>query len=252
MNQESFLYCWTDKKFNKLYVGTHKGSTKDGYVCSGKMMLEQYDYRPDDFSREIIAKGSYSDMISLECAILRSTNAKKDNLFYNQHNGDGKFFCKYHTEETKLKIKKALSNHKRTKEHSNAISLSKKGKTPKCVFNRKSFKGKNNPNFGKSNKNIHETSYLIEGQVFKGAEAVSKFFNVEKQQVYHRVWSNIEKWKDWNVLGKQKVYLKKHVIKRPDLTKRNLENNPAKTLQAREKISLAMKARRNQKAKKYD
>jgi len=108
MNQEDFLYCWTDTKFNKLYVGTHKGSTEDGYVCSGKLMLEQYQSRSEDFSRKIIAKGSYDDMIALECAILRSANAAKDMDYYNQHNGDGKFYNKGHTEDSKLKI--SLSN----------------------------------------------------------------------------------------------------------------------------------------------
>ncbi len=236
MNQEAFLYCWTDTKSNKLYVGTHKGSTDDGYVCSGKLMLEQYDFRPEDFSREIIAKGLYDDMISFECAILKSANAAKDLGFYNQHNGDGNFFCKYHTETTKAKIKLALLNHKRTEEHSKAISLSKKNKIPKCVFTRRSFAGENNPNYGKSNKNINETNYTIKDLNFKGAKEVSAFFQINKQEVYRRVGSNIEKWKDWNVLGKQKNYIKKQKIKRPDLTKRNLENNPAKSEEAKQKM----------------
>jgi hypothetical protein len=40
-NMEAFVYCWTDKITNKLYVGSHKGSPDDGYVCSGKYMLEE-------------------------------------------------------------------------------------------------------------------------------------------------------------------------------------------------------------------
>jgi hypothetical protein len=179
MNQEAFLYCWTDTKFNKLYVGIHKGTTDDGYVCSGKLMLEQYESRSEDFSRQIIAKGLYKDMAFLECAILKAANAAKDMDYYNQHNGDGKFYSK---------------------------------------------------------KRIHQTIFLINGMQFIGAEMVSTFFKIDKQEVYRRVWSNIEKWKDWNVLGKQKDFIKKQVLKRPDLTKRNLENNPAKSEESKIKM----------------
>ncbi len=92
-----------------LYVGTHKGSEDDGYVCSSKPMLEEYSLRSDDFSRKIIAKGLYDEMISLENAILKSANARKDPFFYNMHNGDGKFYNKGHSNETKAKLKKARS-----------------------------------------------------------------------------------------------------------------------------------------------
>jgi hypothetical protein len=104
MNKDSFVYCWTDHKKQKLYVGVHKGTTTDGYVCSSKKMLEEYSIRPNDFSRQIIAEGNYEDMISLETAILRSVNAKLNEDFYNGHNGDGKFYNKGHTEETKKKF----------------------------------------------------------------------------------------------------------------------------------------------------
>lgn len=104
---DSFLYCWTDKKYNKLYVGTHKGSEDDSYVCSSKMMMEQYKQRKEDFSRKIIAKGSYDDIISLESAILKFENAAKCHLYYNMHNGDGNLYNKGHTNQTKEKLKKA-------------------------------------------------------------------------------------------------------------------------------------------------
>jgi len=96
-----------------LYVGTHKGSEDDGYVCSSKPMLEEYSLRSDDFSRKIIAKGLYDDMISLENAILKSVNARKDPYFYNMHNGDGKFYNKGHTEAAKLKISIKNKGNKR-------------------------------------------------------------------------------------------------------------------------------------------
>lgn len=30
---EAFVYVWTDKITNKLYVGVHKGTLDDGYIC---------------------------------------------------------------------------------------------------------------------------------------------------------------------------------------------------------------------------
>lgn len=105
MNKEAFTYCWTDKARNMLYVGTHKGLVNDGYVCSSKVMLEEYNKRPGDFVREILAFGKYYEMIKFETAILRAAKASSDPAFYNMHNGDGNFYNKAHSEETKQKLK---------------------------------------------------------------------------------------------------------------------------------------------------
>jgi hypothetical protein len=105
-NVDSFVYCWQDNRNNKMYVGSHKGNENDGYICSSKLFLEEYNKRPEDFSRQIIAKGNYKDIRNLEYLILEKFNAAKDKSFYNQHNGDGNFYCKGHTEETKKKIAK--------------------------------------------------------------------------------------------------------------------------------------------------
>lgn len=103
-NVDSFVYCWTDKLTNKMYIGSHKGSENDGYICSSKIVLEHYKKRPNDFTRQIIEKGNYVDIRELESSLLKKYNAAKNERFYNQHNGDGEFYCKGHTEETKKKI----------------------------------------------------------------------------------------------------------------------------------------------------
>lgn len=105
MNKETFVYCWTDHKNDMLYIGCHKGHLGDGYVCSSKIMLEEYEKRPEDFTRQIIAIGEDADMREFEAKLLRSANVAQNPDYYNQHNGDGKFTVsgRRHAEITKKK-----------------------------------------------------------------------------------------------------------------------------------------------------
>lgn len=120
MNQ-AFVYCWTDHKTNKLYIGSHKGSIDDGYVCSSKYMMEEYKSRPEDFTRQIVATGKTEDIRKLECVLLQTLNAKIDENFYNKHNGDGLYFDGWgkgqHTEEHKKNMSIAASKRIRTTDH---------------------------------------------------------------------------------------------------------------------------------------
>lgn len=125
---EAFVYCWTDHNTNKLYVGCHKGTEDDGYVCSSKLMMEQYRERPQDFTRQIIASGSYKDIRKLEAKILESIGASQDKQFYNQHNGNGNFYCKGHTNETKRKIGLSSKGIPRSEHVKEKISLGNLGK----------------------------------------------------------------------------------------------------------------------------
>lgn len=109
---EAFVYCWTDHRDQKLYVGSHKGTINDGYVCSSKIMLKEYKERPRDFTRQIIAKGTYEDIVKLEKKILESVNAAFSEEYYNQTNGNGKTFNVPMTEERKRKIGAKLKGHK--------------------------------------------------------------------------------------------------------------------------------------------
>jgi hypothetical protein len=126
MVQDSFLYCWTNKANGKLYIGTHKGTMDDGYVCSSRIMLEEYLNNPSVFTRSIIATGSYKDMIGLETSILKSVDAARNICFYNMHNGDGKFFNKGHSENTKTKLK--IARNKRTDKPRLGKKLSEEGR----------------------------------------------------------------------------------------------------------------------------
>lgn len=127
---EAFVYCWTDKKTNKLYLGYHKGNSNDGYVCSSKLMLNEYNIRPNDFTRQILAYGTSNDCRNLESLLLKKINAAKDEKFYNQNNMDGKFACIGHNSSTKEKISKALIGKKHSQETKEKIRLVQKTRKP--------------------------------------------------------------------------------------------------------------------------
>jgi len=69
---DSFLYKWTDAGTGKVYIGSHKGSPDDGYICSSEYMLAEYCVRPDDFSREIIKFGVWTSIRIEEDAMIRA------------------------------------------------------------------------------------------------------------------------------------------------------------------------------------
>lgn len=98
-----------------LYVGSHKGSTDDGYICSSKYMLEEYNKRPEDFSRQIVAEGSWSDIRKLESKILQSVHAATNEEFYNKHNNDGLYFEGWKKGEMTLEHRQKLSDAKKGK-----------------------------------------------------------------------------------------------------------------------------------------
>ena len=127
---EAFVYCWTDKETNKLYVGSHKGTTDDGYVCSSKSMMEEYKKRPADFSRQIVAVGTVSDMRKLEGVILISVSARVNEQFYNKHNNDGLYFEGWSKEtmttEHKLNIGKSAKGRKLSAEHAQKLHEGRK------------------------------------------------------------------------------------------------------------------------------
>jgi len=127
---KAFVYCSTDNKTNKLYVGSHKGSIDDSYVCSSRHMMKEYRERPEDFTRQIIAEGSVEDVRKLETKILLSVNAKLNEDFYNLWNADGKFFLEKHKEETKQKISNSKKGYKHSVETKKKLSELKKFTEP--------------------------------------------------------------------------------------------------------------------------
>jgi hypothetical protein len=117
VEKEAFVYCWTDHKTNKLYVGSHKGSTNDGYICSSKIMKEQYNERPDVSIKN--KKG-----LSIESRKKISKNHK------DVSGSNNPLYGKKHTEESKQKMSKAqkgkLKGHKASLETKQKMSIARK------------------------------------------------------------------------------------------------------------------------------
>ena len=117
-----------------LYVGVHKGTPTDGYVCSSKTMLEEYKNRKEDFTRQILAQGTYKEMCKFETSILKAVDATRNKDFYNRHNNNGVF-----------------TNRKCLPQTAKKISKANKGKPKiKARGSRPHFAGEGNHFFGKS------------------------------------------------------------------------------------------------------
>jgi hypothetical protein len=138
---DAFVYCWTDHKTNKLYVGSHKGSTDDGYVCSSKHMMVEYKKRPEDFTKQIIAEGKLDDIRKLETKILQAANVRIDEQFYNKHDNDGFFFEGWKqgefSEEHRKNMSISASKRKRTPEHIQKLNEGRRNSKNSVEHNRK-------------------------------------------------------------------------------------------------------------------
>ena len=119
----SFIYLWYDGK--KFYLGVHEGTSDDGYICSSKVMLEEYEKRPQDFRRRILAYGTYKEMNDLEIKLL--TNIKEKGRWDKYYNIAFNFPRMCHTEETVKKISKGLKGITRSEETKRKISEARKG-----------------------------------------------------------------------------------------------------------------------------
>jgi len=50
----SFIYIWFNTVKKKFYIGKHYGSINDGYICSSKSMLIDYNRNPENFKRRVL------------------------------------------------------------------------------------------------------------------------------------------------------------------------------------------------------
>lgn len=125
----SFVYRWVDLATGKMYIGVHKGTEFDGYICSSRHMLKEYNHRPHDFSREILEWfDDYSDARNREIEMLTEVNAAANPLYYNKSNGTGLNVSMMFDEEHRINISKASLLRFSNPEERKKLSIAHTGK----------------------------------------------------------------------------------------------------------------------------
>jgi len=129
--KDSFIYRWTNNSNGMLYIGVHKGTPDDGYICSSKPMKKDYKENPEHFTREILEYGHYKDMWAKEYQLLVELNAVKNPMYYNKGNGGKQFYNMGPlSPETRKKIGLGQLGRKLSEEHKQKIRLAKVGYKP--------------------------------------------------------------------------------------------------------------------------
>lgn len=84
---DSFVYRWTNKTLNKIYIGYHKGTEDDGYVCSSASERFWNDFNNPNYiwEREILHKGPMKECQEVENRMLNELDITSESV-YNQRN----------------------------------------------------------------------------------------------------------------------------------------------------------------------
>lgn len=162
-----FVYRWVNQVNHRWYIGSHKGTTDDGYRHSSKYLaMAEKKYGFENFTREILFEGDYEkDQIRSvrEAEYLRKEDAANNPMSYNRSNITGPDCI---DKEARQKISQKRKCHpgpnkgkKLSLEHRKNLSKSKKGHSwnkgiPKPdefkEWLSESRKGKGNPMFGRT------------------------------------------------------------------------------------------------------
>lgn len=86
MSKEAFVYRWRHTN-GMWYIGYHKGTHDDGYICSSETARPAIENDPDNWCRKILRYGTKKEMLALERRILTKLNAKDNDRSYNRSNG---------------------------------------------------------------------------------------------------------------------------------------------------------------------
>lgn len=86
---QAFVYRWRELSTSKWYIGYHKGTPGDGYICSSSIVKPLIQADPNNWQRKILRTGSIIDMVKLEQRLLIRLSASKNSNSYNRNNGQG-------------------------------------------------------------------------------------------------------------------------------------------------------------------
>lgn len=92
-NYEAYVYRFTNSDNGKIYIGFHKGSTVDKYQHSSKLkeFNETFANPNITFIFDILSYGSMKDMKQHEYELLTEVDARNNDLYYNQTNGQQQY-----------------------------------------------------------------------------------------------------------------------------------------------------------------
>ncbi|MAF25581.1 hypothetical protein CL634_08435 [bacterium] len=130
-----FVYRWTNSINGNWYIGSHEGTTDDGYVASGMLLIRAINkHEIKNFHRDIMYRGD--DFREQEGIILTILDAANDPKSYNLKNTAfgglttrfSPMLGKKHTAETKRKMSLASKGKKKSLEHRKNIGRRHKGK----------------------------------------------------------------------------------------------------------------------------
>jgi DNA-directed RNA polymerase subunit M/transcription elongation factor TFIIS len=85
---DSFVYRWTNTTLRKIYIGWHKGSEDDGYICSSASEKFWKDFKNPDYKwkREILFKGTMPECQLFESQLLDNVDITSDAIYNNKNN----------------------------------------------------------------------------------------------------------------------------------------------------------------------
>ena len=78
--KNTFVYIWKHLPDDKYYIGSHKGSTTDGYITSSDLINKSILADSEDWTREIVAWGNEQEMRELEKDLIKQVFEEPDCL----------------------------------------------------------------------------------------------------------------------------------------------------------------------------
>lgn len=125
------IYKITNKLNGKFYIGKHETeNVDDGYMGSGKALLEDYEkFGKENFTKEILFDVYGRDMMDfLERAIVDKAFVARDDTYNIARGGQGGHLVDF-SEEIKQRLSKARRSRTITEETKRKISKALKGKS---------------------------------------------------------------------------------------------------------------------------
>lgn len=112
MCNDSFVYRWFNNINQKSYIGYHKGTETDGYVCSSSSELFWEDFNNSNFiwKREILFRGSQNECVLKEIETIQKYGLQN---LYNLSCGNGIFF------NDEVRKKMSENHHSKQKDYTN-------------------------------------------------------------------------------------------------------------------------------------